>query len=472
MSLFTEKMSPGHIPYGMMFFSERCVKDFIEYLREKIAIAQNEKDEIQLQEIVLNLREGTLVALTHDKPYEVCHGIIMTFCNLFNNTEIDPIYVSNTFFDKFEKKWDNAEYNLRCHRKYQRNLFADANNALFRNVRNALRIGDTFMSLPIDGIIVWGSTNFINGGITFNDKVYPQSVAIINDVIVPCLPMKPSGSRISDQCLRQWIRQIISKMYNVDYHGDICIYIILGLVLQVILSDVDISIKDAYKLLGLTMLRKKRLNSNQSELLRLESGEIPIPNNGNIDDFYGYMTTVMKLLKFRLVRPFTLWYAMCLALHNDQLILNQLVHCRKDILADFSIEPIDLLTNFADISMIRDYELPKDVILEYHCLITLDDTILTGGYCILPHKSESGSCSPKFVFSNEGYADMMTSGNVCQCPICYSLLSKINFSKVGPKQFSEITVFDADTVDVFKTSGVSVVQSVVASVSSLRSESK
>ncbi len=81
------------------------------------------------------------------------------------------------------------------------------------------------------------------------------------------------------------------------------------------------------------MLKKKRLNSDMTELERLENGDIPLPNSGKIETFYNYMNIVSTQLELKL-EPLTLWYAICLSLDNDKL-LKQFIHCKESIEKDF-----------------------------------------------------------------------------------------------------------------------------------------
>jgi hypothetical protein len=98
------------------------------------------------------------------------------------------------------------------------------------------------------------------------------------------------------------------------------------------------------------MLKKKRMNSDVTELKRLEDGNLPIPNTGKIEDFYKIMNTVKMMTQINSTcEPMTLWYALCLAIENPEMIVKQRIHCIDFIQRDFpGIDPLDLLSQFAD----------------------------------------------------------------------------------------------------------------------------
>lgn len=241
---------------------------------------------------------------------------------------------------------------------------------------------------------------------------------------------------MNEQCLRQWTRIIIAQMYGVNHLDDSIIYIVLSIVLQVVLSDVDEAVKNSFRRLGTIMLRKKRLNSNITEIDRLLDGNFPTPNNGKIQDFFKYMEHCMQILGVN-VQPMTLWYAMCLALNNPQLLNKQLFHCQSDIKKD-DLNPNELFATLANkISKLVYHKIPFQKVLDYKCLVTLDDTSGTGGYCFRPHTNRNGSiCCPVSVLSTAGHQELLNNPTSCFCPYCYLPLTADQFEPVGPKPVS------------------------------------
>ncbi|RYE14106.1 MAG: hypothetical protein EOP45_20150, partial [Sphingobacteriaceae bacterium] len=231
----------------------------------------------------------------------------------------------------------------------------------------------------------------VDRSVKINNVEYPYSSVVINNIVVPIFPTASRmSSQISDQCLRQWIRLIVAKYYKMNVQDDIIIYTVLGIMAKVVLSDVPTSVKNSYRNIATIMLQKKRLNSMQTELEKLESGALPLPNSGKIEHFYGYMQTVMCHLNLS-VKPFTMWYILCLALGNDTLIKAQFIHCESNVGQDFpDSEPNNILDN-VKITQIEYVEMPEELILDYNCIITLESVEDIGGYRFIEHITSNNS---------------------------------------------------------------------------------
>jgi hypothetical protein len=222
----------------------------------------------------------------------------------------------------------------------------------------------------------------------------------------------------------------------------------MGLNLQVYLSDVDEVYKTAFKNLTNIILKKKRLHTTQTELDRIEKGDLPLPNNGRLNDFLQYMELVNNILGVTL-SPMTMWYALCLGLDNQQLKVKQLIHCVDSIKQDRpGLDPHQLLTSLhlqpVIIHTITD--------LEYNCIFTGNDTKSTGGLKIKTHQSSSGyTCTPKWVVSVEGYDAFMRQPNKL-CPQCYSRITANDFEHIEAHSASDIDLFNdvphASTVEL------------------------
>lgn len=197
------------------------------------------------------------------------------------------------------------------------------------------------------------------------------------------------------------------------------------------------------------------MNTDVTELSRLQKGELPIPNSGKIEAFYGFMETVNKIFGLNL-KPMTLWYGMCLALDDPQLTSNQLIHCKESIDQDFSdlVKPNNLLTMVKFDKPIIHTEIPFENVLDYCCLITTESTSETGGHRFLPHHNMMGMvCCPVYVLSAEGYKTLLRDKQTSVCPICYAQLDETNFATVGkkPASIEELNIFPTDTQNIFAT---------------------
>jgi hypothetical protein len=442
----------GFVPFGDKYFSELRTNEFIKYLAELILKTNNENELLQLVQYL----SSTVCTLTKDKPKRMVYDIVRTFCGLFTNTPLDIMFVQFILSDAVEKENAGMANIFATYRAQLRDLYKQANNLLQQNVKDAIGVGETFLTLPIDNKLISGHFRLVDKNVTIEKTIYPQSCISVNDILLPIIPFDyNNNSLMNEQCLRQWTRILVHKLYAVNAMEDIVIYIVLLIVLKVCLSDVSESVKNSYRKLGTIMLKKKRMNTDITELSRLENGELPIPNSGKIEGFYEFMDTINKKLGTNF-QPMTLWYAMCLALNNENLITKQLIHCKDSIEKDFSgIDPKSLLLNLKSlVANISYHEIPFENVLDYNCLITLEDTSLVGGYRFLPHNNIMGiRCYPVYVLSTEGHKQLLSNNETCICPICYTHLNKSLLEKVDKKPLSleELKIFTSDTKNIFGT---------------------
>src|SRR5207237_6086404 len=99
--------------------------------------------------------------------------------------------------------------------------------------------------------------------------------------------------------------------------SDEVIYLVLAVMLVVVRSsNVAESVKNGFRRLATVMLKKKRLNTDETELSRLMRGEAPIPNSGRIDDLYKYLNAAACNIVIT-AKPLKLWLEICLALDRN-----------------------------------------------------------------------------------------------------------------------------------------------------------
>lgn len=423
------KPPAGFIPFKESYFSELRTGEFTVYVKD--LIESNKTNEDELLRIVQYLA-ATVAALINDKPTRYIDGITRTFSNMFEGTALDTCFAHFILSGAIEKEKSGRAEVFANYRSQLTNLYQQAGEMLTNNVSKAIGIENSFLTLPYVNAIVCGDASMIDGDMKSNGKPYPQSCVTVDGILIPVVPFdyNKDYSAINEQCLRQWTRQIINKQYNVDVMGDEVIHIVLSIILRAVVSDIPDSVKDSYRKLGMAMLRKKRYNSNVTELSKLEEGELPIPNNGNAETLKGYLTNINTRLGLT-VDPMTVWYAMCLALGNTEMINRQLVHCKQYIAIDFpQCQPSDLLNEIGNkITPVTYHSVTKSN-LDYTCPITNVDCSSTGGFKINTHASLCGTnCTPDFVLSEEGRKQLMT---VSICPLCYNNLTESNISSVEP----------------------------------------
>ena len=441
---------PGFVPFGDKFFSELKVGEFIHYLRNLIG---HTTDQDELLKIVQSL-STTLCTLTKDKPKKLADDIIKTFCSFFNDTCLDQMFVQFILTDAVQKENAGMAGVFAVYRNQLKDLYKQANDLLLTNVKNAIGIAECFLTLPLGNLgnqIVSGHFRVIDKNISIDAKSYPQSSIMINEFLLPVIPLDYSGnSPMNEQCLRQWVRLLVHKLYNVNAVDDVVIYIVLSIVFRVVQSPVDLSIKNSYRNLGTIMLKKKRMNSDTTELARLENGELPTPNSGKIESFYAFMETIKPRLELT-IHPMTLWYAVCLAMNNPALASKQLLHCRSFIEVDFpGVDPVKLL-DVIIVPHVTCHTIPFETVLDYNCLITMEDTSTTGGYRFLPHTNLVGTnCCPVYVLSEEGHRNLLSNLATSLCPICYTQLTAASFQHVDKKPpMPEMMILPPGTPNIF-----------------------
>lgn len=432
--------------------------EFMYYLNDLIKTKKNSEDELLkiIQSLTITLRY-----LSVDKSPQQEKGLLNMICRMFNNTVIDETIVKSIFLDASQSELEGKAIVFTEYRHRLKNLYKQADTMLMQSVKNAINLDHSFFSLPypnklsddtFEYVIVSGNSLLISDGFKINNKTYPESSIKVNDILLPVFSSTQTMSEINEQCLRQYIRSVVAKQYKCDALSDLIIYIVLGLMTQVVCSDVDDNIKESFRKLGNVMLNKKRVNTNTTELKWLEEGHQPIPNLKTISEFHNYMNFVMNILKIQ-VRPMTLWYSMCLALNNPELIVKQLIHCKSDVEQDYpNVNPRDIL-NCVNLNKVVHKMMPTNSIYEYKCMVTLDDSSSEGGYKIKPHETVSGYiCNPLTVFTDKGH-ELMINNPPIRCVICYNHLTYDSFERVLPKQTNDIvdifTNIEHESYDVF-----------------------
>ena len=405
---------PGYIPYKNKFFSEMKMTQFMEFLLNDLKANQSEDYQIAVAQYLAT----TLMYLTKDKSINHANDIIRNFAGMFSLGEGMAEYIIGQAIK--DERHGTAQA-FASYRADLRNLFARANEMLAANVGTAVGLGEFFAGYPINGRILTGMSRLVGTSLNFNGKQYPNA----GYDKVPVFPLDRQLSDIQEQCLRQFTRVVFADQYRINVMSDDIIYLVLGVVAIIVNSpDMPDKIKNAYRKLGIVMLKKNRLNSRETELERLERGDLPIPNSGRIDEFFSIMQKVQDWLGVKGNdgvdgKPMKFWHEICKAM-GGKILAGQEPHC---IIHEDYNSTIILPSYVCD-------EIPLEVRYDYQCLISLEDISEKGGYCILPHNSVVGSrCSPVYLISEEGKEAMENA----PCPVCYTQLNQLSFECVGPK---------------------------------------
>ena len=425
----------GFVPYESKYFSQTKIPQFLGWLQHQIQ--KDAQNEIMLLKIIQNLSK-TAAYMVKDKNEQMTINILTTLCLMFMETCLDISMVKFMLADTVALEREGKSIVLSEYKLKLQNLYKEAQNLLQKNASNAMNIGYKFVTLPINGKIIAGPSALVSYFYKVKKQSYNKAAIKlgVGNKFVPVLPFElDRTSPLNEQCIRQFIRSTIflTNCGKINFMDDIVIYVVMGLMLQVVMSDMPISVKTCYRNLATIMLGKKYNNSQISILDRIKTGELPTPNNGKLESFYGYMEKVKSMTNLTNISPLSMWYILCLALDNNSVITKQLLHCVESLEKDFGSSQ-DYLINIKDRIRKIDYvEIPLTQTYNYQCIVTAENVENIGGYVIKPHQTVSGhACMPNYVVSDNGY-NQMTNNTLCFCPCCYNLLTIASFEKVGPK---------------------------------------
>jgi len=405
------KPPAGYLPYTNKYFSEKNIRDFIVYVGNEI---NNAASDTECMIIAQNLAT-TLYYLTKDCSPALAQSRIRIFSTLFNG-RLDAEFINYILTEAIENERVGKAQIIADYKKNLKNLYAQSQTALLKNTKTAIGFGDQFISLPYpvrhednSYMMLRGSSRLINEKLTLKKQTFNNCAAFG----VPALPIEYSN----EQCVRQWVRQVIGLRYGVDPLSDLALYLFLVITWIVNKSVVDKSVIDIFVKLAMTMLRKKRPNSIETELDRMERGELPTTSSGTYADF---LKTLERAIQFTGLQttPEELWYNISKLFKFDA----QLKHFNVPNAVDAS--PVTCLSII---------DIPNEVELDYTCILCIED--INKGYAINPHRfigANECMCHPNFLICVTCIDTFKNSGN-CVCPICFAQLSNNSFKNIDTK---------------------------------------
>lgn len=499
---------PGCLAFGQKFFLETNLRDFYLWLRDEIATHAG--DEAWLTCTLQHL-SATLSAFDKDKSECVQTATRRNFAALFCDTCIGFQWALFALEQGVAADRRGQAQILSTFRSRLKTAFKEADMLLQRDVTLAIceRPNDFFFTLPARakqfGQFYGWCVNRVpmtatRLAITANRNTYKNGAFQCGDVRLCCFPVLGSaGSRMkqletlsdqtvmggpSEQCLRQWLRTAISTTYGINHMKDDCIYMIMALHalfakhrdqiraqtrtettrdsnnVQSDTGDSDDALQqlDDYvntlRALALIALRKKRLNSVDTELARLVRGEAPVPNSGRIEDLHSALRSIGDKLHVqpRVVsetQSWQFWKFICQSFGFAE----QNKHCMCD---SNDVE-------FTLASDSSDSDGPATVVfqnivnaLDYSCVITLEDTSQTGGFMLRAHTSLTGSaCAPRFVLSADGATFMK---QYASCVVCMQRIDESYLVPVGPSVHTDDVIKHISPDFIAITSPQSLVQ--------------
>ena len=410
----------GFVPYGSAYFSILNTVRFITHISEQVAL--NKDSEFNLLKIIQDLSVSINV-LTKDKPKMIREKTVNIFRNMFSNTTIDLSIVQVLLTRAIEAESAGSAQLHSDYRANLRTLYADADRALRTNVATAISLNERTISLPMQtstGNVIFltyktpnrSVLGYFNGGMDINGK------------IIPILPISYKSSVFVGQCIRQWIRLLISKIYHINATSDEVIFIMMMINLQAKVMKLDSVVCNAYTMLVGVLLEKKRANIQISELDNLLKGNLFVPNDGNIANFKIYIdNTVKQSGMFENATTLKMWYYMCQA-YSQELADSQYIHCKHELSENPTFREYETL-------VVRPWAVHNiSEELEYHCVVTMNSTAETGGFRIKSHPIANSVCDPKHVFSKEGMECILAKPMTSLCHICYTPINNDWFVEV------------------------------------------
>jgi len=446
----------GYIPFRDNRFKITDTHKFINYISE--TIEKLNKDE--LIKLLFDL-SPTIHHLLKSKAPQIKNALLDTFASVISKVNILTYSDIRNMLASELIDFDNGmACSFQEYRTNRQKLFDRAQNELSNNVVNCLTSVHTnsYVSLPFDNNVILysgkvtepihiGNNTYKNAGVKFisqSNTTYVVPVIPMN-VTLPKLKENENvidneltSTEFNNQCLRQWIRANYSVMYNVSPESDFILYMCLTDMMKIINSDLPNNVKDTYRNIGKIMLNRRRFGSNGvHEIEYLLNGNSPSPVFEAVEQSNNEMINIfdkcIKLSELH-VNPYTLWYAIVIALGNPILHENQLKYCKNDIELDLiKISNPTCTINDLFVNDMEIYNIQKEIIdNEYYCYITLNDTSQTGGWRIPSHNINSKViCSPRYVISEEGLR--LNNNDHILCPLCYTNIETKNLIKIQPE---------------------------------------
>lgn len=426
-NLYNPDIKEGYIPYENRIFPVTKTSQFLQYMASLIDIYANDQNEVN--KIIHNLTI-TIHHLTKNKPVKIQNDVIDMFCNLFSKTNVSYSELKELLTQELSNHQTNRTSTLQDYIKNRNKLFEKADKSLQDDCLNSISYCKQLSYITLPVLTDVGLTIFENNSDTESVKMrmseYKNGGIKIGDHVIPAFPSKVVQSLFTNQCLRQWLRAILSTLYSKTTNSDIILYKFLAMALKINLSDVSDHIKKAYVMMSYVMLDRKRYQCGIKEIDHLLAGNPPLP----VFDSFDKMNDILKECSIEFnVEPYTFWYAIIAMLDNEDLLYNQQIYCKEALDTDkMTFDNIlDELKNKHK-PEIKHIKLNVDE-LEYYCYVSLEDTSDIGGFKIPQHHIGEYICNPKYVITEESYDHLKTQN--LTCPICHTNIAE--FEKVGPK---------------------------------------
>jgi hypothetical protein len=429
--------------------------EFFEHIQTLIEpIVDSEQELLRLAYDI----SRSLYYVTKSKPERIREQIIKLYTMLFDQTMIKDnayMYLSSEINNHLK----GTSQTFQEYRSKRQKLFERANSALNENaqISMAAETCKSFITAPVlmsDNSYKIFVTDAMCEPLQFNLNTYNNAGVIINN---HCLPLFPTYSKsgiqgsndFQNQCTRQWIRSIYSRIYLKHASDDMLLYLFLTDMLRIYLSPgVSKNTKISYMHLANIMLDRRRYNSGGVK-------EIDYLLEGILQNCAKEIGFVSKK-STDVIDIHTLWYGIVLALENDKLINKQIPVEFNDKHELFLSELRSHLENnnalingeieYFETKLKNNLELP-----EYFDYLTQEDCSETGGYAIPVHyPTKNVCCNVQWVLTAESWQlfKSLDNTNCTKCPVCNYKLDLDTFVLVKCKPEFEAWILAQNNNDI------------------------
>ena len=393
-----KRCPPGYYPYNDKIFEQSKLSVFFDYIRQELQTASYDN--------AVNILNGLTVTMTHalkglsSQQYE---AKLKCAILLFKNSEIDVGIVDVIMREAISNNLAGTNDLITKFRNNVKNMYKESDKMLMNNVCFAIEAIDCkYATLP------YNNTSFIlcdnptysmdryNNACCdlsyFGSNAKVPIVRYYNEICIP--------KTITAQCIRQWVRAVLAKMYHINAYSDVAIYMMILFFVQHRYTKMATT----YYNLAIIMLMGNKTTTTETKLDYLLSGNKYVVDSD--------IQQAAKLCSFGAnTNANTLWYNCCLAIQQFSNDKYKLADAQRKW--HYSAETLT-------VPQCSVYESSPNYI--WQCPVT-NENVTSHGYRIVHNK-----CSPMEVYSEHGY-NMINKSLVC-CHKCFSPLTNNNFERI------------------------------------------
>ena len=423
--LFSNKIVPtGYIGYNKEMFLASRESEFFGFLMNEIERCHNFK----IYDIV-RYASASVASIIKCNGYSpiIANNMIYSYSNLFknyvNNGDDDIICEDlTTMFTRSVSNTLKNQADLSTSFYADRKKFFEEANALMAiNVKDAIgTISEKGISFPLNNMLYKVSMTEVTSAL--NEKMPYCCYKDSNGTTTPIIPMERRKGKMTNQCMRQAIRQYVSKLYGYPIQSEQAKFVPLVTMIMVYFSDVTTETKSVYIDMGICMLEKTLTGINITEIEHLRKG-----NTHSVKSWINDLSDVIRTVTKTSVHSLAVWYVMCKIiderLGDDILSRNQYTHVSKEV-----VDPGNWRIICNSFPKLQEQEIACSY-YEFICPITHEDTS-AGGYYVAPHpwnnRSDGRMCQVNTVIDKD--PDIMSAFVVNDCFSCTVCRARLNRS--------------------------------------------